>query len=171
MRLCDEYCQRMGLAPLVLRHSSKFFMFFDNGARLLSSRWINSANSMGYYEVCECRLTSVVAVDSKERVEWSDFEKFIDGWLNSHSGLVFDRAKIFDLVWDFFVRRNDRFLSVNYDPALVHSTLDSSNPDRSSAAMDMVQEIMSMNCDAGRFWNDKAQEILSRYAHWFSLRD
>lgn len=171
MRLCDEYCQRMGLAPLVLRHSSKFFVFFNDGAKLFSCRWINSSSSLGYYEACECRLTSVVAVDSREKVEWDHFEKFMDGWLRNHSGLVFDRARIFDLVWDFFVRRNDRFLSANYDPLLIYSTLDASNPGRSSLAMDVVQEILSMDCDAGRFWESKAQEILSRYAHWLSARD
>lgn len=168
MRLCDEYCERMGLGRLRLRHAPKFYLFFDGGEKLLSSKWISTPSSTGYYEFTECQLGRKVVVHSKEHVEWEDFEGFISSWLDIHRGMVFDKGVVFDLVWKFFVSRNERFLSLNYDPMTIYSTVDLSNPSRRSVAAGIVEETLSSACEAGHFWSSKASEIMSNYAHWLS---
>lgn len=168
LRLCDEYCLRMKLPSLRLRHASRFYLFFDDGRRLLSSKFINSDGSTGHYEFRRCILGSKVVVEKKEDVEWDRFESFLEDWLLQNSGFVFDESKVFDLVWRFFVVRNDRFLAANYDPLLIHSSLDPLNSARGSAAMEIINEISLNDCDAARFWKLKASEILSRYGYWLS---
>lgn len=158
----------MGLGKLRLRHCSKFYLFFDGGGRLLSSKWVGSASATGYYELIECSLGRKVTVHHREQVEWSDFEAHMRSWIDSHSGFVFDRGSVFDLVWRFFVFRNDRYLAINYDPLTVYSTLDMNNPSRRSVAAGMIEEIVAKPGDAGQFWNSKATEIISNYAHWFA---
>lgn len=168
MRLCDEYVQRMGLPKLILRHASKFFLFFNDGDRLLSCRWIHSSNSCGYYEFSECILEKNVKVVRKESVEWDCYEDFLFGWLSSHRGFVFSKDKIFDLSWVFFVRRHDHFLASNFDPAKIYDSLDASNDNRIIVALELVEKISNLNVEAYDFWNSRAGEIISRYAHWFS---
>jgi hypothetical protein len=157
----------LGLGKLILRHASKFYVFFDGGERLLSCKWIHAPSSTGYYEFVECELGRRVVVYSKNQVDWSDFEGFLGSWLDSHSGLLFDKGAIFDLVWRFFVLRNERYFSSNHDPLSVYMTMDLKNPLRRSLAADMIEEMSSSGAPA-TFWNSKASEIMSNYAHWFA---
>lgn len=166
MRLCDEYSERMGLGRLFLRHSSRFFLFFDDGERLFSCKWIHNNSSCGHYEFSENILGRTVSLVRRDEAEWDEYEDFLAGWLGSHDGLVFDRLKVFDLSWMFFLKRNDRFLSSNVDPSAVYATVDKSNPLRSVAALDLVGRISSSNLEVARFWNSRSSEIISKYAHW-----
>lgn len=160
MRLCDEYSERMGLGKLFLRHTPKFFLFFDSGRKLLSSKWVGSSNSLGKYELIECSLGNVVGISHKTECEWSSYEKALDDWLHSHSGFVFEKDRVFGLVWSFFVSRNDQFLSDNYDPFLVYSTLAPSGLD---AARKMSEDVSRLGV---HFWRGKFGEILGNYAYW-----
>lgn len=167
MRLCDEYCERLGLGKLILRHASKFYVFFDGGERLLSCKWIHASGSTDYYEFVECELGHKVVVHSKDHVDWSEFEAFLSSWLNLNSGLLFNKGEIFDLVWKFFVLSNEKYFSVNHDPLFVYSTMDLKNSLRRSLAADMI-EMMSSSETPTKFWNSKASEIMSNYAHWLA---
>lgn len=166
MRLCDDYAERHGLGRLRLRHSSKFFVFFESGNRLLSCKWIQG--SSGYYEFCECILGSSIVVLKREQVEWDRYESHLQGWIGSQKALVFDEKEVFHLVWRFFVMRNERFLAANYDPLSIYDTLEGEVSERKTAAMNMVQEVKAMNVEIGNFWKNKACEILDKYAYWLS---
>lgn len=165
MRLCDEYSDRMGLGTLHLRHSSRFFLFFHGGERLFSCKWVRNS-SCGHYVFSESVPGRVVVSARRDEVEWDGYEDFLAGWLRSHDGLVFGRTRVFDLAWLFFLRRNDKFLSLNFDPSEIYSTVDRSNSLRSAAALDLVGRISAMNPEVAGFWNSKSGEIISKYAHW-----
>lgn len=167
MRLCDEYHERMNLDFLCLKHSSKFFIFFDNGDKLLSVKW-NNSNS-GYYEFVECVLGKNVKVFSRTNVDWHDFEKFFSKWIDSHDGFVFDKKKILHLVWIFFVIRNDAFLSERYNPITIFKTLDL-NSDSLNLIKKISTEISSSNCRSSLFWKNKSESILLNYAYWIQNR-
>jgi hypothetical protein len=160
----------MGLPALRLRHCSKFFLFFNSGSDLLSCKWIQEGSS-GYYEFCECKLGKTVKVLKKDKVEWDGYEAFLKGWLDCHGGLVFDKTKIFNIVWEFFVVRNDKWLSSQYDPFVVYDTLSGDERIRMLRAMDIVEEILKSNTNVSTFWNGKAMEIVSRYAHWVDRKN
>lgn len=162
MRLCDEYHERMGLDFLHLRHSSKFFLFFEEGDLLLSVKWIDS-NSSGRYEFRECSLGRTVRVESRSEVSWSDFEGSTSEWLRVHSGLVFDEDRVFSLLWKFFVKRHDRFLSEKYSPLLLLDTLNSGSD---YSARKIIGEVSKIECQASSFLKDKFFLILENYAYW-----
>lgn len=166
MRLCDEYSERMGLGRLRLRHSSRFFLFFDGGEKLFSCKWVSSNSSCGHYEFSESVLGRAVSLIRRDQTEWDEYEGFLSGWLLSHGGMVFDRAMVFDLAWLFFLRKNERFLSSRLDPSVVYATVDPFNPSRFSAASDLVEKISRMDIGVSGFWSSKAGEIVSKYAHW-----
>lgn len=169
MRLCDEYSERFGLAPLRLRHCSKFFLFFGPDNNLLSCKWIQNGSS-GYYEFCECFLGKSLKVLKREKVEWDLYETFLENWIESHEEeIVFDKTKVFNLVWEYFVASNDRLFSLSYDPVLVYETLSGDEKARMVCAMDLVGDILESNPQLARFWNGKAMEIISRYAHWINI--
>lgn len=158
MRLCDEYISRMGLAPLFLRHSSRSFLFFDSGDKLLSIKCLNSSDSSGSYEFVECVLGSVVKSLRTHRVEWSSYEDFLGSWLKSNGGFVLEEERVFSLVWNFFVIRNDLLLSKSKNPFVVHRSL--SDP---ALARTIADEFAI-------FWDGKFGEILRNYAYWVSPR-
>lgn len=160
MRLCDEYSERMGLGPLFLRHSSRYFLFFESGRKLLSVKWLGSASSSGRYEFLECALGNVVKVLETDNSEWAYYEKFLSDWLSNHGGFVFEKDRVFGLVWKFFVTRNDLLLSQKYDPFLIHSTLG----DSGVGLARKVADEMSDGPDS--FWHGKTGEILNHYAYW-----
>jgi hypothetical protein len=147
----------MGLGRLFLRHSSRSFLFFEEGQKLLSVKWVSSSNSSsGKYEFIECVLGNFVKVLSKNSVDWSFYEKSLDEWLLENKGFVFDQDKVFSLVWNFFVVRNDVLLAERYDPFLIHSTL---SADQVSLAKKIASEFSS-------FWGGKPGDILKNYAYW-----
>jgi hypothetical protein len=152
MRLCDEYMKRMALNPLFLRHSSKSFLFFESGAKLLSIKWINTPDA-GVYEFVECILGSVVKPLKKDRVDWSSYEHFLNSWLRNNREFVFEESRVFSLVWNFFVIRNDLSLSKNKNPYLVYQSLNDLN---------LAKKI----ADESSFWNGKFGDILKNYAYW-----
>jgi len=160
MRLCDEYSIRMGLGPLFLRHSSKCFLFFESGEKLLSVKWLNSSNSSGHYEFLECVLGNVVNVLKSTTVEWSSYEKCLFDWMSGHSGFVFEKDRVFNLSWNFFVSRSDFFLAERYDPFLIYSTLDVSRVELARKIADDIPD------GPNSFWHSKSGEILNRYAYW-----
>jgi len=162
MRLCDEYGQRMGLSPLIFRHYSKSFLFFDSGSKLLSIKWFSSSNSSsGRYEFIECTLGKIVKTLSKDGVEWADYEKSLEVWMSNHDGFVFDDKKVFNLTWNFFVVRNDVYLAERYDPFLIYSTL---GLDKIDLAMTIANEIPARS--ANSFWGGQPGNILKNYAYW-----
>ena len=168
MRLCDEYSERFGLTPLRLRHCSKFFLLFGSGKNLLSCKWIQNGSS-GYYEFCECFLGKSLRVLKREKVEWDSYETFLEDWIKSHEGIVFDKTDIFNLVWEYFATSNDRLISLSYDPVLVYETLSGDKKARVVSAMNLVDDMLKSNPQLAKFWNGKAMEIISRYAHWVNI--
>jgi hypothetical protein len=158
----------MGLGKIFLRHTNKFFLFFEGGDKLLSVKWVNVGASSGNYEFFECILGKTVKVLSKQDVEWADYENFLSSWLSSHAGFVFDENKVFLLVWLFFVKRNDRFLSDNFDPFLVLSSVDLKSESAASAAKKILNKMRSCRSPAVHFWDNKANEIINKYAFWLS---
>jgi hypothetical protein len=150
----------MGLQKLFLRHSARFFLFFEDGDKLFSCKWIHNNSSCGHYEFCESSLGKSVSRLRSEEVEWDEYEVFLSGWLRSNGGFVFERAKIFDLTWSFFLRRNDRFLADSLNPMLVYESLNAP-----ATALDLVSKT---GLEAAGFWNSKASEIISKYAHWLA---
>lgn len=157
MRLCDEYASRIRLSPLRLRHTSSFFLFFNSGERLLSVKWLRSSDSSGRYEFLECVLGSLVRVEMKKSVEWSLYESTLISWLDKHEGLVFGKDEVFGLVWNFFVMREDLFLSRNYSPMRIHKTIS----DYESA----FSLLKDQKCNS-IFWRGVFGDILRNYAYW-----
>lgn len=164
MRLCDEYQERMGLDPLVLRHSSKSFLFFEGGEKLLSIKWVGLPNSSGIYEFFESGLGKTIKIHRKFDVEWSSYESRLSSWLSENSGFVFEERKVFGLVWNFFVLSNERLLSESHDPFLVFSSMDPcGSPD---LAKKILARVLARDARASRFWEQKPRMILEKYAYW-----
>lgn len=158
MRLCDEYVSRVGLAPLFLRHSSRSFLFFDYGVNLLSIKWLNSSDSSGSYEFVECVLGSVVKSLKRHRVEWSSYEEFLGSWLDSNGGFVLEEERVFSLVWNFFIVRNDYLLSKTKNPFVIH---------RSLSDIALARRIAD---ESSIFWEGKFGDILRNYAYWVNRK-
>jgi len=166
VRLCEEYYKRNGLSFPHARHETKGFVFFNGGRDLLSIRWTQPGPHPGSYEISECVLESRIRSTKNSSVSWDEYEDFMQGWVSSNEGIVSCSTKVFDLSWQYFIRRNEKILAKNYDPVEIYATVDEDNPSRMASASVLLSTMQSKNPVEFNFWHSKAINIISSYSYW-----
>lgn len=166
MRLCDEYVARLGLNPRHARHQSKGFLYFEGGARVLSTLWVDGGSRPGHYEFNECVLESRCRVLKSHTVQWDDYEGWFLSWATPERGPVFERLKVFDLTWEYFVRRHQTDLASSFRLEQIHGTIGPSSPGRAVARAELIRSMDSACPAAAGFWRSRAMDIVSFYLYW-----
>ena len=168
MRLCEEYLHRIGIKADCAVHVRRGFLYFDGGERLLSISWNEVGPHPGFYEFSECSLDTRCRVLSSERVDWEDYESHLISWKASAGGVVFDKARVFDLTWQYFLRRHEEVIMGALPLSMIHSTIDPSNKSRIVDCMSLVESLSSVAPEASEFWRSRAFDIISLYCHWLA---
>lgn len=171
MRLYEEYLHRSGLRPLHARHQRKGFLYFNDGDLLLSLSWINSGNHPGYYDFCECKLDTKCRIIKSHRVDWDEYESWFISWLSTSRKIIFDKKKIFDLTWEYFLRRNEDSLIGSISLSEIYSTIDPHNPHRLLNRFELLDKMRDRNQAVADFWHSRALDIVSLYCHWVAELD
>lgn len=166
MYLCEEYALRKKINFKCVRHVQKSFLFFDQENKLLVIKWTNQGNHPGYYEISECLLDSKIKTIKNNHVYWEQYEEFILNWLDCHNLLVSDKSEVFNLVWQYFLRRNDKFFSENYDPIEIYETISQKDSKNILNAIDFLEKISDKHPAVFDFWQKKASDVISKYAYW-----
>jgi hypothetical protein len=166
MRLCEEYLARRGVEVEYAVHVRKGFVYFEGGSRLLAIRWEQAGPHPGFYEFSECSLESRCRVLRSDRVEWDDYESRLVEWKSSVGGVVADKGRIFDLTWQYFLRRHESDLIRLFPLSEIHATLDPSNRSRAVQCMGMLDSLARTLPRAAEFWHSRAFDIISLYCHW-----
>lgn len=169
MRLCEEYLLRNSLAPRCARHVTKGFLYFEGGARLLAIEWIQPSPRPGFYEVSECELGRTCRTLSSTRVEWDDYESHVAAWAAAASGAVFDKRKVFDLTWQYFLRRHERDLVGTVAVSDIYRTVDDSNDSRLVDCFDLLESLSARAPAVAEFWRSRAFQIVSLYCYWMEF--
>ena len=171
MFLHEEYALRKGLS-IGVKHVSKGFLFFGQDCRLLVIKWSQPGPHPGDYEISECVLGKRVKVLGHQNISWDRYEDYLLSWVSEHDDFVSNKAKIFHLVWEWFLRRNDKFFADNYDPIEIYSTIDATDSDRIINAMSFLEKLSKKQPQIFNFWNTKSSEIIAKYSHWLvSLKE
>jgi hypothetical protein len=168
VRLCEEYHQRNGLPFPHARHETKGFVFFNGGSDLLSIRWSQPGPHPGSYDISECVLEDRIRSTKNSSVSWDEYEDFMLSWVSSNEGIVSSATKVFDLSWQYFIRRNDKILAKSYDPIEIYATIDEDNPIRNTSASALLATMRSKHPVEFDFWHSKASNIISRYSYWMA---
>jgi hypothetical protein len=166
LRLCDEYLLRNSLEPRCARHVHKGFLYFEEGRRLLCIEWANHGPHPGFYEFSECELGRRCRTLSLKRVQWEEYESHLVSWVGSASGLVFDKTKVFDLTWQYFLRRHEDSLVGLVPLSEIYGTADENNPSRLVDCMALLERVSVVLPEAVKFWHSRAFDIVSLYCHW-----
>lgn len=167
MKLWEDYALRCGLTDPQVKHVSKGFSFFGEDKKLLVIRWRQDKCHPGFYEISECAFQNRIRLLSQKNISWDDYEDYIFSWCRSNV-IVFDKIKVFDFVWEFFIRKNDIFFSSNYDPYEIYPTLDKENSKRLVCAFDFLEKIKVRNLSIYDMWNSKLSDIIFKYNYWMS---
>ena len=168
MRLCDEYLNRRGLKINYAVHVEKGFVYFGRESRLLSIRWEQIGPHPGFYEFSECVLDQRCRVLRSDRVEWDDYETSLLNWKTSAGEIVSDKTKVFDLTWQYFLRRHEEDMFALFPLSVLHSTIDPSNRFRLIACANVLESLETRLPSAADFWHSRAFDIVSCYCHWLS---
>lgn len=166
MRLSEEYLLRNSLNPRHARHVARGFLYFQDGRRLLSIEWVAHGPHPGFYEVSECVLERVCRTLSSARVEWDEYESYLVDWRSRATDLVFDKQKIFDLTWRYFLRRHESVILGVLPLSCILKTIDESNPQRIVDCLGMVERLDALDSSLSGFWRSRAFEVVSLYCHW-----
>lgn len=169
MRLFEEYMERNCPGALYARRVEKGFLYFDSGARLLVIEWMSPERHPGFYEFSECELTRRCRTVSSRRVEWDEYESYVRGWMSTERAAVFDRGVVFDLTWQYFLRRHEGDILGAAPISQVYKTVDESNDSRLLDCFGLLETISSRAPSAVDFWRSRAFQIVSLYCHWMSL--
>lgn len=168
MRLCEEYLRRVGIDPNHARHVNRGFLYYDGGERLLSIEWTVHGPHPGFYEISECSLGRSCKRLSTARVEWDDYERHLFSWMSSARDPVFDKVMVFDLTWQYFLRKFEDSIVGLFPLSEVFRTVDPSNGSRMVDCVAMVENLSFMDPPAAKFWHSKAFDIISLYCHWMA---
>jgi hypothetical protein len=166
MRLCDEYLARMGVKADYAVHVGKGFVYYEGGSRLLSVRWEQAGPHPGFYELSECVLETRCRILRSERVEWDEYEGRLLDWKSSAGELVSDKTKVFDLTWQYFIRRHESELMGLFPLSRIHATIDPSNRSRIVGCAELLDVLAERSPHISDFWHSRAFEIVSLYCHW-----
>lgn len=169
MRLCEEYAQRKSLIRKYVIHSSKGFVYFEGGRKILTLLWCQDGIHPGFYQFSECLLKDRIVTLNTHEVSWGDYESWLTEWKKSKSDIVFCRDFIFRLTWEYFLRRNEVPIMEEFPLSVIFPTLDENNPSRVADAIDLVDRISLKNIHVSKFWHEKAFEVVSKYMYW--IRD
>lgn len=165
MFLHEEYALRKNLSVGV-KYVSKGFLFFGEDNRLLVIKWTQPGPHPGDYEISECLLGKRVRVLDHQNVSWNYYEDYILRWVSEHDNFVSNKTKIFHLVWEWFLRRNDKFFADTCDPIEIYSTIEASDTDRVVNSMSFLDKLSKKQPHIFNFWNTKSSEIIAKYSHW-----
>jgi hypothetical protein len=166
MRLCEEYLCRKGLKVECAVHVRKGFVYFEGGAKLLSIRWEQAGAHPGFYGLSECALERRCRVLRSERVEWEDYEARLIEWKSSAGDILSDRTRIFDLTWQYFLRRHESDLVGLFPLSALHATIDPSNRSRPVQCAELLEAVGRRLPHAAEFWHSRAFDVISSYCHW-----
>lgn len=168
MRLCDEYLLRNSISPNYARHVQKGFLYFEGGSRLLCVEWVVHGVHPGFYEMSECVLARTCRTLSSERVEWDEYESHLVSWMGAARDPVFDKTRVFDLTWQYFLRRHEDCLLGLVPLSEIHKTVDEGNSSRLVDCMDVLERISVVRPEASDFWRSRAFDIVSLYCYWMN---
>lgn len=168
MRLCEEYIHRRGIKVDCAVHVRRGFLYFGNGDRLLSISWSQVGPHPGFYEFSECSLDTRCRVLSSERANWEEYESRLISWKSHAEGIVFDKARVFDLTWQYFLRRHEAVIMDAVPLSFIHSTIDPSNKSRLVDCMSLVEALSPIAPEVSEFWRSRAFDIISLYCYWLA---
>jgi len=168
MRLSEEYMLRNGASSNYARHVRRGFLYFDGGASLLSVSWIDSGVHPGHYEFSQCVLDKRCRSVRSESVAWEDYESRLLAWLGEDRTPVFERSLVFDLTWQYFVRRHQGELSRRFSLSELFATVDKMNPSRAVDCMTLVESLSAAEPAVADFWRRRAFVIIDSYCWWVS---
>lgn len=165
MYLYEEYLSRKNLNSNGLKHTDKAYIFFGPHS-LLSIKWTQKFTNPGVYEISECCLKNKnVKVLSTNRVFWEEYHSFIGLWHSRNkNNLIFDRSKIFEFTWHFFLRKYEKSLTEYL--AEVFETIDPDNSERVLKIADFLEKLTQEKPDISNFWESRLSSIFSHYAYW-----
>lgn len=169
MRLCEEYLLKNSLRPNHARHVGKGFLYFEGGSKLLAIEWVSPLPHPGYYEISECVLNHRCHKLKSVRVDWDEYESHLLSWLSPERSLVFDRSEVFDLTWQYFLRRHEDVLLEALPISSIYKTVDEKNATRPVDCLDLVERIESSKPEVSAFWKNRAFDVVSLYCYW--MRD
>jgi hypothetical protein len=132
----------------------------------LSIRWEQVGPHPGFYDLSECVLETKCRVIRSDRVEWDDYEERLLSWKSSVVEIVSDKTKIFDLTWQYFLRRHESEFLHLFPLSDIHATIDPSNKSRLVRCADFLESLSNRCSQLSNFWHSRAFEIVSLYCHW-----
>lgn len=168
MRLCEEYLLRNSLDPKCSRHVRKGFLYFDGGLKLLCIEWANLGPHPGFYEISECVLGRTCTTLRSTRVDWEEYEAHILSWLEGGKNPVFDKTMVFDLTWQYFIRRHEKDIVGLMPLSDIYRTLDEGNDSRLVDCFGLLERISVARPQVAEFWRTRAFDIVSLYCHWMN---
>lgn len=166
MRLCDEWLERNAITPGHARHVKKGFLYFEGGSKLLAIEWMSPGAHPGFYEISECVLGRRCKTLSSTRVDWEEYEDALVSWFAQAQRPVFDKSAVFDLTWQYFVRRHEDAIMSAVPLSEVHRTVDPCNASRLVDCMALVDKFSCLSPTLADFWMGRAFEVISLYCHW-----
>jgi hypothetical protein len=166
MLLRDEFLTRNRIFTTNVKFVKKGFAFFGENNDLLVIKWTSQGLSPGFYEISECILDKYIRTIKVNNIEWEDYENFLKNWALSNS-IVTDKKIIFNLTWEYFIRKNESFLLQNYNHDEIFKTIDENNNNRMFDSMMFLDKI-SKHKSLFDFWNEKLTEVISCYCYWIA---
>lgn len=165
MLLCEEFATRNLLPVPKIRFVKKGFAFFGENNFLLVIKWMQNGPGPGFYEVSECSLEKNIRTIKVNNINWDEYKEFIQNWSASEQ-IVTDRKKIFNLTWEYFIRRNENFFLKKFGPEKIFSTIDCDNSNRIYDSISILEEISKIDKSVYDFWNAKLSEVIYLYCYW-----
>lgn len=167
MLLRDEYCLRNNISLAKVKFIKKGFAFFGEQNLLLVIKWIQEGNHPGFYEISECSLEKRIITLEIKNIMWEEYENYIINWASSHS-IITNREVIFNLIWEYFIRKNEDFFIKNYTIDEIFKTIDEKNSDRVLSCIQLLDDISLKNKNIYNFWVEKLTEVINLYCHWLA---
>jgi hypothetical protein len=165
MKLCEEYCIRNSNIKPQIKHVSQGFCFFGEEQNLLIIKWQQHGCHPGFYDFHECVLQDRIRLKYQKLVAWDEYEDYVLSWCKSNS-ILFNKTKIFETVWEFFVKRNESFLAENYNPQEVFVTLDEESKERTVSIINFIEKLQAKHPFVYDIWQHKISNIIFNYNHW-----
>jgi hypothetical protein len=166
MLLCEEYASRHKIKILPILYVQKGFLFFDEDKKLLVIKWMKQGPHPGFYEISECKLDNKIKTIKNSYVNWDEYEKYLTNWIRSRDQIVSSSSEVFDLVWQYFLRKNDKTLAENYDSFEIFETVNEKNSKRILNAVCFLEKLSKKHPSIADFWSSKANDIISKYSYW-----
>jgi hypothetical protein len=166
VRLVEEYISRHGLNFRGALHVRKGFVYSRGGSELLSIYWNEVGPHPGFYVISECVLDTACRVRRSHKVVWDEYEALLIDLVKSSGPIISDRNAVFNLTWEYFVRRHESLLAGFVPLSRLIRTLDPSNPSRLVECMELLENLGDASPAALSFWNSKAFSLIESYCYW-----